>query len=190
MNRFVFAAVVCGLAVIAAPASAQQQAYTAPSPAPNQFSDPAMSFTPPAGYIKANIPPHDPTQFDQPTIVAAFLGNTKETAGRMITIQMENFDGSLDGFEMVTENDLRNQTDSVFVKQKKLTTLSNGMPAYWQDITVGSGFQEAKRFEYVWIDGVRGITLSITARYGAITEDQAKATLANASGVAYPRNRY
>jgi hypothetical protein len=118
------------------------------------------------------------------------MGNTKDTAGRIITIQMETFDGNLDGFEMVTENELRNQTDSVFVKKKTLTTLSNGMPAYWQDITIGSGFQEAKRYEYAWVDGVRGIVLAMTARYGTVTEDQAKAALSQASGVAFPRRRY
>jgi hypothetical protein len=191
MNRFVLAVVLCGLAVSAVPAAAQQQqaaeAQTAPTPAPNQFTDPAMSFTAPNGYYKANIPPHDPTDFDQPTVVAAFANRG---AARVITIQMESFTGSLSGFEMVTENELRNQIDGVFFKNKQLTTLSNGMPAYWQEITMGSGFQTAKRFEYVWIDGVRGIVLSITGRYGEITEDDAKKALANASGVAYPRNRY
>jgi hypothetical protein len=191
MNRFVLAVVLCGLAVSAVPAAAQQQqaaeAPAAPTPAPNQFTDPAMSFTPPAGYYKANIPPHDPTDFDQPTVVAAFASRG---AGRVITIQMETFNGSLSGFEMVTENELRNQVDGVFFKKKELATLSNGMPAYWQEITMGSGFQTAKRFQYAWIDGVRGIVLSITGRYGDITEDDAKKALANASGVAYPRDRY
>jgi hypothetical protein len=191
MNRFVLAVALCGLAVSAVPAAAQQQqaaqAQTAPTPAPNQFTDPAMTFTAPNGYYKANIPPHDPTDFDQPTVVAAFANRG---AARVITIQMESFTGSLSGFEMVTENELRNQIDGVFFKNKQLTTLSNGMPAYWQEITMGSGFQTAKRFEYVWIDGVRGIVLSITGRYGDITEDDAKKALADASGVAYPRNRY
>jgi hypothetical protein len=190
MNRFVLAVILCGLAAAAVPAAAQQapqQAYTAPSPAPNQFTDPAMSFTAPDGYYKANMPPHDPTDFDQPTVVAAFANRD---AAHVITIQMESFTGSLSGFEMVTENELRNQTDGIFFKNKQLTTLSNGMPAYWQEVTVGSGFQEAKRFQYVWVDGVRGIVLSITGRFGQITEDEAKKALANASAVAYPRNRY
>lgn len=196
MNRFMIALVLCGLAVSAVPAGAQQQqqqgdqAYSAPSPAPNQFTDPAMTFTAPEGYVKAPIPPHDPADFEDTTVVAAFLGNTRATAGRAIAISMENFSGTLDGFEMVTENDLRNQADGVFVKNKSLTKLSNGMPAYWQDITVGSGFDTAKRFDYVWIDGVRGVILSMTGHYGQINEDQAKAALANVSAVAFPQNRY
>ncbi|HKU67204.1 MAG TPA: hypothetical protein VJP85_05465 [Candidatus Baltobacteraceae bacterium] len=190
MNRFVLALVLCGPAAAAVPAAAQQapqQAYAAPTPAPNQFTDPAMSFIAPAGYYKANIPAHDPTDFDQPTVVAAFANRG---ATRVISIQMETFTGSLSGFEMVTENEMRNATDGVFFKKKEQTTLSNGMPAYWQEITVGSGFQTAKRFQYAWIDGVRGVVLSITGRYGEITEDEAKKALANASAVAYPRNRY
>jgi hypothetical protein len=189
MNRVISAAVLCALAVFAVPAAAQQPPPEAgvATPAPNQFNDPAMSFTAPDGYVKAQIPPHDPTDFDQPTVVAAF-GARK--GGRIITITMETFQGTLDGFEMVTENELRNQSDGVFIKKKELTRLSNGMPAYWQEVTVGSGFQEMKRYGYVWIDGVRGVVLSISGRYGDITEDEAKKALANASGVAYPRDRY
>ncbi len=190
MNRFVLAAVLCGLAAIAVPAAAQEQAYSTPSSAANQFTDPAMTFTAPDGYVKIPIPQHDPTQFDQPTVVAGFVINAGKSNVRSITITMENFEGPLSGFEMVTENELRNQADGVFFKNKALTALSNGMPAYWQEITVGSGFQEMKRYQYVWIDGVRGVVLAITARYGELGPDEAKKALANASGVAYPRDRY
>lgn len=189
MNRFVLAVVLAGLTVTAVPAMAQQttDAQTAPAAAANQFVDPAMTFTAPDGYVKANIPPHDPTDFEQPTVVAAFASRT---GGRLITIQMESFTGSAQDFEMVTENELRNQVDGVFFKKHQLAPLSNGMPAFWQEITMGSGFQTAKRFQYVWADGVRGIVLSITGRYGDITEEDAKKALANVSAVAFPRNRY
>lgn len=195
MNRFVIALALCGVTASAVPAAAQQQpqaqAYAAatPAPAPNQFTDPALTFTAPAGYLKANIPPHDPTQFDdgKATMVAAFA---QRDGRRMISITMESFQGTLAGWEMVTENEIRDQADGVFIKHKDLTTLANGMPAYWQEITVGSGFQTVKRYQYVWIDGVRGVVLSITGRYGDISEDDAKKALANASAVAYPINRY
>ena len=195
MNRFVFAALVCTAAAIAVPAAAQQQqqpaqAYSAATPAPNQFSDPAMNFTAPPGFLKAPFPPHSPTDFEQPTVVAGFYQNPGKPSMKTITIQMESFQGSLSGFEMVTENELRDQGDGVFFKKKQLTTLSNGMPAYWQDITVGSGFSEVKRYQYVWIDGVRGVVLAITGRYGEISEDDAKKALAAASAVAYPVDRY
>jgi hypothetical protein len=193
MKRLVLAAVLCGLAATAVPAAAQQQqqqAYTAPADAPNVYTDPAMTYTAPDGYVKARIAPHDPANFDNPTVVAAFGGSRKDTAGRVITITMDSFQGSLDGWEQRQENDLRNASDGVFIKNKKLTTLPNGMPAYWEEVTVGSGFSEVKRYEYCWIDRVRGVVLAITAPYGMVTEDEAKKALGNASATAYPVNQY
>jgi hypothetical protein len=191
MNRFVIGVIFAGFVSAAVPAAAQvpQQAYgTASSTAPT-YNDPAMSFTAPSDYIKTDIPAHDPANFDQPTVVAAFLKTGKNSPRIAITIEMQNFEGTLDGFESQTENEVRGQADSVFFK-RTATTLSNGMPAYWQDITIGSGFDEIKRYQYVWVDGVRGIALAITAREGAITEAQAKLALANASGVAYPHRNF
>jgi hypothetical protein len=191
MNRFVLAAVFAGCAATAIPAAAQtaQQTYGTPSPAGAAYNDPAMSYTAPPDYVKADIPAHDPANFDGPTIVAAFLRAGKNAPRVSITIEMSNFEGPLDGFEAQTENEVRGQADSVFIRKTR-ATLSNGMPAYWQDITVGSGFQQLKRYQYVWIDGLRGVELSITARDGDITEAEAKRALANASGVAYPHRDY
>lgn len=191
MTRFALALVLCGLAALAVPALAQeQQTYSPPPMGPNQFADPAMSFTAPAGFLKLQIPPHDPVQFGDPTLVAAFVFHPGKGDMRAISIQMENFQGTLDGYEMVSENELRNKSDSVFFKHKVTTTLSNGMPAYFQNITIGSGFDENKIYRYVWIDGVRGIQLAESARFGELSEDQAKKDLANASATAYPVNRY
>ena len=190
MKRFVLALVLCGLAAATVPAFAQEQpAYSPPPMAPNEFADPAMRFTAVDGYLKAPIPVHDPVQFEQPTIVAGFVYHPNKQDMRGISIQMEDFQGSLQGYEMVVENNLRDQIDGVFFKKKQLTALPNGMPAYWQDITIGSGFDTLKRYQYVWIDGVRGVQLSITARLGALSEDQAKAALANVSATAYPVNQ-
>ena len=158
--------------------------------ASNTYSDPAMSFTAPSNYVQAAIPAHDPTDFSDPAVVAAFAANAGKVEQRVITITMENFDGDVDGFETLSENELRTQTDGVFVKKKERTTLSNGMPAYWQEISVGTGFDEIKRFQYVWADGVRGVTLAISARLGEIDEATAKRDLATAYAVLYPKNRY
>ncbi len=158
--------------------------------AQNTYSDPAMSFTAPPNYVQAPVPAHDPTDFSQPAVVAAFVANGGKPDQRAITITMENFDGNVDGFEVLSENELRTQTDGVFVKKKERTTLSNGMPAYWQEITVGTGFDEIKRFQYVWADGVRGVTLAISSHYGELDEASAKRDLASAYGVLYPKNRY
>lgn len=191
MKRFVLALVLCGLAAAVIPALAQEQpAYSPPPMAQNQFTDPAMTFTAAPGYYKVRMPAHDPTQFDQPTVVAGFIYHPGQQDMRSVSIEMEDFQGSLSGYEMVVENDMRDKIDGVFVKKKELTTLSNGMPAYWQDVTIGSGFTTVKLFQYVWTDGVRGIRLAVTGRLGSITEDQAKAALANVSATAYPQRDF
>jgi hypothetical protein len=155
----------------------------------SQYNDPAMSFTAPAGFTPLAVPSHDPVQFEQPTVMAAYVKNGGKQEAMMITLQMDNFDGTLDGWETNTENTMRTQSDGVFIKKTR-SQLANGMPAYWQEVTIGSGFDTMKRFEYVWVDGVRGITLGITAREGAIGEPDAKRYLANVSAVAFPKYRY
>jgi hypothetical protein len=55
---------------------------------------------------------------------------------------------------------------------------------------MGSGFDTLKRFDYVWIDGTRGIVLAATGRYGVLDEPMAKKALEQASGVLYPKRRY
>jgi hypothetical protein len=154
-----------------------------------QYNDPAMSFTPPADYVALPLPSHDPATFDDPAVVAAFVKNGGKQNASQITLRMRNFDGDVNAFEMSVENDLRNQSGDVFIK-KTMTKLANGMPAAWQEITVGSGFEQVKIFQYVWADGVRGVELSITGRFGAIDEPSARRALANVSAVAYPKYRY
>ena len=121
--------------------------------------------------------------------MAAWVRNPGKPDQMVITITMENHDGSLAGFEMNTENELRNKADSVFFKKPQLTQLTNGMPAYWQEVSLGSGFDTLKRFDYVWIDGVRGVMLAVTGKYGQLDEPMAKKALANAYGVQYPKGR-
>lgn len=183
MNRFVLALVLCGLAAAAVPAAAQ----VAPQPQNTSYNDPAMSFTAPAGYRGA-ARPYNPDDIGQATVIATFVKNPGKPEMRVIQIQLEQYDGSLSGYTTLAENELRGQLDGVFVT-KKQSALSNGMPAMWEEISVGSGFQEMKRWEYLWVDGFRGVVVSITGRYGELTEAQAKEDLASASGVRYPRYR-
>jgi len=148
-----------------------------------------MSFTSPPEFYRVPLAPHDPARFDQPSVMAAWVANPGKREQLTITITMENHDGSLDGFEMVSENEVRDKVDSVFFKKREQTKLTNGMPAYWQELSMGSGFDTLKRFDYVWIDGVRGVTLAIVGRYGQLDEPMAKKALANAAGVLYPKGR-
>lgn len=168
---------------------AQATPAPSPTPIPNQYADPAMSFTAPPEFYRAPVPPRDPAHFDQPTIMAVWVVNAGKREQLTITITMENYDGSLDGFEMVSENEVRDKVDSVFFKKREQAKLTNGMPAYWQELSMGSGFDTLKRFDYVWIDGVRGVTLAIVGRYGVLDEPMAKKALADAAGVLYPKDR-
>jgi hypothetical protein len=192
MNRI--AAVALALCAVFAPATlfAQTQSADAPAPAAtpsNSFNDPAMSFTAPPDFKKVPAPQMDPTQFDKPTVVAAFVKNYGKAGVLTITITMENFEGNAEGYDQVTENALRTSADGVFIK-KQATKLSNGMPAYWQEITIGNGFNEIKRFQYVWADGVRGVQLAVMGRFGDISNDDAQKILSQVSAVAYPKYRY
>jgi hypothetical protein len=183
---------MCALIVSAkafAQTPAPPPADATPTPPPNQYSDPAMSFKAPPDFLQLPLAPHDPARFDQSTVMAAWVRDPGKREQMTITITMESHDGSLDGYEMITENDLRNKADSVFFKKPKPVQLSNGMPAYWQEVSVGSGFQTLKRFDYVWIDGVRGVILAVTGRYGVLDEPMAKKILADAYGVQYPKYR-
>ncbi|MGH8163633.1 MAG: hypothetical protein ACREP1_04785, partial [Rhodanobacteraceae bacterium] len=173
LPRFNFArcAIVAALLLAASPFVAAAQT-TAPvpvagtSPAPlGTYNDPAMQFAAPAGYLKLNVPPHDPSNFQQSTVVAAFVKYPGRENQRVITISMENWDGfNLDGFEGTDENEMRSQADSLFVSKKEHALLSNGMPAYWMVVSVGSGFDSQKWYQYVWLDGVRAVTLAIKAK--------------------------
>ncbi len=168
---------------------AQATPAASPTPVPNRYDDPGMSFTAPAEFYRVPLGQHDPAHFDQPTVIAAWVANPGKREQLTITITMENHDGSLDGYEMVSENEVRDKVDSVFFKKREQTKLTNGMPAYWQELSMGSGFDTLKRFDYVWIDGVRGVTLAIVGRYGQLDEPMAKKALAVAAGVLYPKNR-
>lgn len=189
MNRL--ASTALALLGVLAPlcASAAGDPAPTPTPNPNTFNDPAMSFTAPAGFYRMRVPPHDPAQFDQKSVVAAFIKNPGTSDAVGITIAMENFDGSAAGYSTSSDNDLRSSQDGVFIKRSN-TQLSNGMPAVFEEITIGSGFAQMTEYRYLWADGVRGVELGETATYGHLDEKKAKADLAMASAVAYPKNRY
>lgn len=179
MNRI--AVIALAVFAVLAPVAALADAH--------QYNDPAMSFTAPQDYLPLAVPSHDPAVFEDPAVVAAYVKGPGKNDATQITIRMQNFEGDYNGFEMNAENDMRGQGSDVFVK-KTATKLSNGMPAFWEEITMGSGFDQIKVFGYLWADGVRGVQLTVSGRYGSIDEPTAKRVLANVSAVAYPRNRY
>lgn len=195
MNRIAAALAFCAffapvpLLAQSAPAPAPSAAPT-PAAASHTFNDPAMSYTAPADFLQVPMgKPEDYTQFDKPTVVAAFVKNYGKPGLLTVSITMESFEGNAEGYDQVSENALRTQADGVFIT-KTATKLANGMPAYWQSITIGSGFNELKRYQYVWADGVRGVQLAVMGRFGSVSEDEAKKILSDVSAVAYPKYRY
>lgn len=183
--------------VLGAPlcAGAQSVAPVATSPAPAakpyvpEFNDPAMHFAPPGDYFTAPVAPHDPRVFETPATVAVFVKNPGKEDVRVISVAMENYEGSLDGFEVSSENIAREQQDGVFITHKERTSLANGMPAYWVELSFGSGFQSQKRYQYEWVDGVRGVTVSISGRLGEVDQKSARAALKDLSATLYPIRR-
>lgn len=193
MNRLASVLVLCLFACGSGGVAVAQQSSADATPAPltNQFNDPAMSYTAPAGYKPIPIPrPKSTTDFGQPTVVAAFVKNPGRRSQRIITITMQSFSDSLDSFLNQNDQTIRQHADSVFFKTKDRTQLSNGMPAYWEVVNMGTGFQEMFRYQYAWVDGVRGVTAALIAGYGQIASTQARKDLSDISAVAYPKNRY
>lgn len=182
MTRIALA--VLALLAVALPLSASGQSDG------QTYTDPGMSFTAPSDFAPLPVPTSSPDVFAQPTVVAAFVRRPKMPDTNIITITMENTNEDLTSYEQDAESKARSAgSDSVFVK-KNLTTLSNGMPAYFLDITMSQDSGELKTYEYVWVDRLRGVTLAVSGRFGSLDDRGAKRALANASAVAYPRNRY
>ncbi len=189
MNNRRSVATLAMLAMLALPliANAQVVAPT-PTPDPHVYDDPAMHYVAPANSIPLGEMqnPTLATLSQDPTTVARWgLGRTEYDA-RMISISMELYSGSLDGFDSQYENALREADPATIVKNKELVQLSNGMPAYFLEVTQGAGFASRKIFAYIWIDSQRGVVLSVGSGLGVVDEDTAKQLLAGATAVRYP----
>jgi hypothetical protein len=159
-----------------------------PTPDPLEYDDPAMHYRAPAGAVLMR-PIHYPTLdtlTQDPTSVATWvIGNNAQDA-KIISITMELYSGSLDGFESTYANGLRGDDSSTLVKSKEHVMLANGMPAMFLDITQGSGFSTHKIFSYIWIDSQRAVVLSAEAMLGSLHADAAQQLLAGATAVCYP----
>jgi hypothetical protein len=104
---------------------------------------------------------------------------------------VEPFDGPLGNFESSHESDLRNQgqESSTFVDKKELTTLANGMPAYFLRVNQGNAAGQFMRsYQYIVIDKQRGIVASYQGRAGQFDDKDAKAALSSLYVVVYPKH--
>lgn len=190
MKRLALAAVAVSLFVALATATPRaQDASPSPDPDPLTYNDPGMNFTAPAGAKLAGR--KYPALRELPgdlTPVAAWALNIDPANGHpkaILKIEMESFTGDPPSFEGRYESQMHDSGD-LMIRGKTSMPLANGMPAYFMEITSGSGLDTAKEFSLCWADGVRGVVISVTARLGDMSADQAKAIMKTATATRYP----
>lgn len=158
-----------------------------PTPDPHTYSDPAMTFTAPAGavLIARQVFALDALSQDLQTVAAWVLRPGQEDA-RTIQLAMESYTGPPDQWEAQFESQTHSSQDGTLIRDKTPMTLLNGMPAYFVEVAYGSGFDAKKEYAVVWADGQRGIVLSEVTRMGDTTSDEAKEVLKQVTAVRYP----
>lgn len=194
MNRTLGAlALVFTVVGVSSAVCAQTPAPSVP-PAPSQtFSDPAISFTAPAGFTPVPLPYHEngnPSQFQTLTPVAMWVHNRGRQSERTIILQVQAYQDPLSNFVSDTEGGMRNHLKYCFFHKRQPATFANGMPAFFEEVQYGTGFNEQTQFQYMWIDGARGVILSETSRFGSLDAKTAKKDLAHIYAVAYPAHQF
>ncbi len=150
------------------------------------YDDPGMHFTAPDGWDRLDLTASEGSDH-APAAVFTYHAGKPDARSIVITITQDN--ESLTSFEGQHEQELRQNSDTTFINKKKATQLANGMPVYF--VTSSSTSQNGGfvyRFEYVLIDGQRGITVSYVGGAGA-NENDALAALSSLYVVAYPGRR-
>ena len=166
-------------------------AQEAPTPKPNfqEYNDDGMHFVAPQSFHPVGQRKFSVDELtDDPQVYAAWVSGDATRPKRML-LQMQAYQGPLDGFEATYEQTLRNAYGDALIKNKEHTSLRNGMPAVYFEMTAGTGFDASKMYIYCWVDGTRGVALSVTAQVGEMDSSTAKRFLSDASAVRYPVNR-
>ncbi len=164
----------------------------APTPAPETliYRDPAMRIQVPAGWFPISPQRHVTVdKLPQDPLVVAGWATKGDGAPKALLVQLQAYNGNLDGFDSVYEQQLRSQLKDAIVRGKHPFTLSNGMPAEVLEVTSGDGFSTMKIFVCIWIDGARGVALVMSARLGDLDINTAEAVFKRASATAYPLGR-
>ncbi len=170
-------------------ATTGQAAAPAPTPTqdPHVYTDRAMRVTVPDNYHLLGMRHLDPASITSQQVVALWVTGPSDRRVT-IAIAIEPFPGfDLDAYETQAANDARQGGEDVLVDKKIRTGTANNMPAYWLSIAMGSGFNAMRRYEYIWTDGVRGVTVAISGQLGSLSETDAKAALSNIHATAYPQ---
>jgi hypothetical protein len=164
------------LAAVASPALAAD---------PLSYDDPGMHFSAPAGWTRVPLPPHQDGDDDQPA--ALFVYRPGQYDARTIVVKIVDSTEDLSTFESEQEQQLRSAGDATYVKKRQPIQLTNGMPAFLlESTTSGDTGASVSRFEYVVIDGERGITVTYGGSTSDIDEKMALAALGTLYVVAYP----
>jgi hypothetical protein len=157
---------------------------------PLDYSDPGMHFRPPDGWERVPMQDVGSGEEGKGPPRAIYVLKKNKSDQRVISITIEPFQGTLDGFARNHAGELRQQGDSTFIEKQEKTTLSNGMPAIWMKVNQGAKVgQFFRRYEFVVIDLSRGIVVSYAGRVGDFDEKEAKTALASLYVVVYPRGR-
>jgi len=150
----------------------------------SSYNDPGMHFAAPTGWARVDL---SAAQGADNVPVALYTYHQGQSDARSITITIVDSTDSLDFFETSHEQALRKQSDSEFIYKRKPMQLSNGMPVYFlqsQWTSQNGGFYS--RFEYIVIDGQRGITVSYVGSTNVTDEKGALAAMSSLYVVAYP----
>ncbi|MBV8148540.1 MAG: hypothetical protein JO092_05585 [Candidatus Eremiobacteraeota bacterium] len=185
--RFRAGVAAVALALSWATAARAQIAEPTPTPDPLVYSDPAMNFTAPEGAVlmgRRELALKDLSQDLQ--VVSQWVIHPGKEDARVIAIAMESYEGPPNQWEAQFESQTHNQQDGSLIRNQTPMGLLNGMPAHFVEVTYGSGFDSRKEYAIVWADGVRGVVLSLTARVGDVSADEAKRLLQKVTAVRYP----
>lgn len=180
-----------------APASPQGPAASAtPLPAPTldplAYDDPGMHFRAPDGWKRIALASDGSAANDGKRPPAAiYVFNAGRSEQRTIVIDIQPFEGTLDGFERARETELHSGTDGTFVDRKTKIALANGMPAYLVQVSQPGGQvgHQLRRYDYLIYDLQRSIDVAYIGRYGDFDERDVAAAFASLSVVVYPRRR-
>jgi hypothetical protein len=168
-------------------AARAQVAEPASTPDPLVYTDPAMHFTaPPDAVLMGRRELALKDLSDDLQVVAQWALRPGREDARVIAIAMESYEGPPSQWESQFESQTHGSQDGSLIRNQTPMGLLNGMPAHFVEVTYGSGFDSRKEYAIVWADGLRGIVLSLTARLGDVSADEAKKLLQNVTAVRYP----
>lgn len=191
MKRACLFLVIALAAFVAAPASihAQTSAEAGPTPDPQVYEDPAMHFRAPNGFLSIGQHPISLDKLsDDPQVVAGWVYPDRDHP-RRLAVQIEYYEGDVGGFDAVLEQQMRDQFETAIFKNKQKTSLKNGMPAMFMEMTSGEGFNVQKAYILLWADGQRGVALILMTQLNDVSTDTARQILSDASAVRYPVGR-